>query len=58
MAKIYFSLILKGLKTFNDVPEQIRGDVRALLDAEEKAIGQRRHDKLESEFIVPQQLGI
>ena len=35
MAKIYFSLILKGLKTLDDVPEQLREEVRSLLEAEE-----------------------
>lgn len=35
MAKIYLSLIRKGLKTLEDVPEQLREEVRALLEAEE-----------------------
>ena len=32
MAKIYFNLIKKGIKTIEDVPETIREDVQALLD--------------------------
>lgn len=32
MAKIYYNLIKKGLKTIDDVPENIREDVQALLD--------------------------
>ena len=35
MAKIYYNLIKKGLKTIDDVPERIRAEVQALLDAEE-----------------------
>ena len=35
MAKIYYNLIKKGLKTIEKVPEQIRADVQALLDADE-----------------------
>ena len=31
MAKIYYNLIKKGLKTIEDVPEKIRADVQALL---------------------------
>lgn len=34
MAKIYYSLIKKGLKTIEDVPEKIREEVQALLDEE------------------------
>lgn len=34
MAKIYYSLIKKGLKTIEDVPKKIRADVQALLDEE------------------------
>lgn len=34
MAKIYYNLIKKGLKTIDDVPENIREDVQALLDSE------------------------
>lgn len=32
MAKIYASLIKKGLKTLDDVPENLRADVEALLE--------------------------
>ena len=32
MAKVYAALIKKGLKTFNDVPENLRDEVRALLE--------------------------
>ena len=35
MAKIYYNLIKKVLKTIDDVPERIRAEVQALLDAEE-----------------------
>ena len=35
MAKIYYKLIKKGLRTIDDVPERIRAEVQALLDAEE-----------------------
>lgn len=31
MAKIYVSLIRKGLKTLDDVPENLRAEVEALL---------------------------
>ena len=31
MAKIYVSLIRKGLKTIDDVPENLRAEVEALL---------------------------
>lgn len=31
MAKIYASLIKKGLKTLDDVPENLRAEVEALL---------------------------
>jgi hypothetical protein len=34
MAKVYASLIKKGLKTLEQVPEIIRQDVAALLEAE------------------------
>jgi hypothetical protein len=34
MAKIYYNLIKKGLKTIDDVPENIREEVQALLDSE------------------------
>ena len=33
MAKVYTNLIKKGLKTINDVPEQLREEVLALLNA-------------------------
>lgn len=32
MAKVYTALIKKGLKTINDVPENLRDEVRALLE--------------------------
>lgn len=32
MAKIYVALIRKGLKTINDVLEQLRGEVKKLLE--------------------------
>lgn len=35
MAKIYASLIKKGLKTIDDVPARLRDAVQALLDSEE-----------------------
>lgn len=35
MAKVYADLIKKGLKTLDDVPEQIRAEVEALLESEE-----------------------
>lgn len=35
MAKIYVALIEKGLKTIDDVPEIIRGQVRELLHEKE-----------------------
>lgn len=34
MAKIYYNLIKKGLKTIDDVPAKIREEVQALLDAD------------------------
>jgi len=37
MAKIYADLIKKGLKTIDDVPERIRSEVQALLDADPNA---------------------
>ncbi len=36
MAYIYASLILKGIKTIEDVPEQLRADVEAILAAQEQ----------------------
>ena len=32
MAKIYYNLIKKGLKTIDQVPEQLREEVQKLLD--------------------------
>lgn len=32
MAKVYATLIQKGLKTIDDVPERLRADVEALLN--------------------------
>lgn len=32
MAKIYFSLIMKGLKTIDEVPAQLRDEVKKLLE--------------------------
>ena len=37
MAKIYASLIKKGLKTIDDVPAALKKAVQALLDEEESA---------------------
>ena len=34
MAKIYYNLIKKGLKTIEDVPANIRENVQALLDGD------------------------
>lgn len=34
MAKIYVALIRKGLKTIEDVPENLREQVKALLEEE------------------------
>lgn len=31
MAKVYYNLIIKGLKTLDDVPEKWRANVEALL---------------------------
>ena len=36
MAKNYYNLIKKGLKTIDDVPEKIKKDVQALLESEEQ----------------------
>lgn len=33
MAKVYASLIKKGIKTIDDVPEKLRAEVEALLNA-------------------------
>ena len=35
MAKIYYNLIKKGLKTLEDVPMVWKADVQALLDADQ-----------------------
>lgn len=35
MAKIYFSLIKKGLKTIEDVPKSLKEEVEKLLNSEE-----------------------
>lgn len=35
MAKVYYSLIKKGLKTIDDVPAKWREAVQALLESEE-----------------------
>ena len=34
MAKVYVALIRKGLKTIDDVPEQLRKEVEKLLEKE------------------------
>ena len=34
MAKNYYNLIKKGLKTIDDVPEKLKEAVQALLDAD------------------------
>lgn len=34
MAKVYYDLIKKGKKTIDDVPEKLRAEVQALLDAD------------------------
>ena len=36
MAKIYYELIKKGLKTIDDVPANLKDEVQALLDADNK----------------------
>lgn len=33
MAKVYYNLIIKGLKTIDDVPRRLRAEVQALLNA-------------------------
>lgn len=35
MIKIYFSLIRKGIKTLDDVPEKLRKEVEKLIEEEE-----------------------
>jgi len=37
MAKVYAELIRKGLKTINDVPERLKAEVQAILDANSNA---------------------
>lgn len=37
MAKVYADLIRKGLKTIDDVPEKIKAEVQAILDADPNA---------------------
>lgn len=37
MAKVYADLIRKGVKTIDDVPEQLRGEVQAILDSDTNA---------------------
>lgn len=34
---VYASLIQKGLKTINDVPEHLRPEVQAILDSQQTA---------------------
>ncbi len=34
MDKVYYSLIKKGLKKIEEVPEKLRADVQALLESE------------------------
>lgn len=34
MAKVYVSLIMKGAKSIDDVPEKLKKEVQAILDAE------------------------
>jgi hypothetical protein len=37
MAKVYADLIRKGLKTIDDVPENLKEAVQAILDADSNA---------------------
>lgn len=37
MAKIYYALIKKGIKTIDDVPDNLKQEVQALLEADNKA---------------------
>jgi hypothetical protein len=37
MAKVYANLIRKGLKTIDDVPENLKEAVQAILDADSNA---------------------
>ncbi|WP_275086214.1 MULTISPECIES: CD1375 family protein [Erysipelotrichales] len=34
MAKVYYELIIKGLKTIDDVPEKLKEQVQELLDSD------------------------
>lgn len=34
MAKVYYNLVKKGLKTIEQVPARLRAEVQALLDAD------------------------
>ena len=38
MAKIYYSLIKKGLKTIEDVPEKIKEEVKKMLEEANKGM--------------------
>lgn len=38
MAKIYYNLIKAGVRTIESVPEVIRAEVQALLDADETPV--------------------
>lgn len=33
MVKVYYELIIKGLKTIDDVPEKLKEEVQVLLDS-------------------------
>lgn len=37
MVKVYADLIRKGVKTIDDVPEQLRDEVQAILDSDTNA---------------------
>ena len=37
MAKVYADLIRKGLKTIDNVPEKLKAEVQAILDADSNA---------------------
>lgn len=37
MAKVYADLIRKGVKTIDEVPEQLRDEVQAILDSDTNA---------------------
>lgn len=34
MARVYYELIIKGLKTINDVPSKLKEQVQELLDSD------------------------